>query len=345
MTSSTPGACRPGVGRVRRLASVLVLLMAVAGCADGQAADPVVRAVGIDGGTEVALAIRDVNVQARPGDTVAITNANHGVEGRAAAEAGTAGTVTHALVAATADGLDLPPVFVTGGGGAIPNPAVWGACRGGDPDDTDGQCPILPIDGPMAWDGTDYWSTGAMLPGETREVTLAEDIRTGTHRLVCALHPELGVDIVVTDDPTVDPAAGTAPAPDPADTVTPTDVEDGHVIVAPATDTTGLNAFWPATMQVRIGDTVTWTATGRAPHDVNLGHDHPPELVHSTAADALPDHPDGPWDGSTPIRSGYLQASGDGPAGGTFSVTFAEPGTYDYVCRFHPAMTGTVVVS
>ena len=33
-------------------------------------------------------------------------------------------------------------------------------------------------------------------------------------------------------------------------------------------------------------------------------------------------------------------------AGGeTFSFTFDEPGEYEYVCSFHPSMTGTIVVT
>lgn len=29
----------------------------------------------------------------------------------------------------------------------------------------------------------------------------------------------------------------------------------------------------------------------------------------------------------------------------TFTVTFEEPGTYEYFCAFHPAMYGTVTVN
>jgi plastocyanin len=31
--------------------------------------------------------------------------------------------------------------------------------------------------------------------------------------------------------------------------------------------------------------------------------------------------------------------------GDTFSLTFDEPGTFDYFCAIHPSMTGTVTVS
>lgn len=36
--------------------------------------------------------------------------------------------------------------------------------------------------------------------------------------------------------------------------------------------------------------------------------------------------------------------SGAIPPGGTFAYTFTEPGTYQYYCRYHPWMTGTVTV-
>lgn len=72
-------------------------------------------------------------------------------------------------------------------------------------------------------------------------------------------------------------------------------------------------AFVPATLAVRRGDTVTWT-----------NHDAEP---HTVAAN----------DGS--FRSSAMGADG------TYSFTFATPGTFDYVCTIHPFMHGTVVVS
>ncbi len=31
--------------------------------------------------------------------------------------------------------------------------------------------------------------------------------------------------------------------------------------------------------------------------------------------------------------------------GGVYGFTFAKPGTYQYVCSYHPQMTGTVIVT
>ncbi|MCV7131624.1 cupredoxin family copper-binding protein [Mycobacterium hodleri] len=72
-------------------------------------------------------------------------------------------------------------------------------------------------------------------------------------------------------------------------------------------------AFLPASLGVRVGDTVTWTNRDEDPHTVVAG------------------------DGS--FRSQVLGS------GGTFSFTFPRPGTFDYVCSIHPFMHGTVVVT
>lgn len=68
--------------------------------------------------------------------------------------------------------------------------------------------------------------------------------------------------------------------------------------------------FSPAALDVRVGDTITWTNAGRAPH---------------TATSASFD-------------------SGRVATGGTFRWTAAAPGTVDYACSIHPEMTGRLRV-
>jgi plastocyanin len=68
--------------------------------------------------------------------------------------------------------------------------------------------------------------------------------------------------------------------------------------------------FTPATLNVAVGDTVTW---------VNQETDN---TTHSIR---------GPW------------TSPDIPPGGSYTVTITAAGTYDYFCGFHPFMTGTIV--
>lgn len=70
-------------------------------------------------------------------------------------------------------------------------------------------------------------------------------------------------------------------------------------------------AFEPQTLQIPVGTTVIWTNNGEAPHTVTGG----------------------------PLDSGTLR-SGD-----SFQFTFNTAGTFDYVCAFHPQMTGTIDVT
>ncbi|OJZ68830.1 amidase [Mycobacterium paraffinicum] len=72
-------------------------------------------------------------------------------------------------------------------------------------------------------------------------------------------------------------------------------------------------AFAPATLTVATGTTVTWTNRDEEPHTV-------------AASD------------------GSFHSPGMG-TGATFTHTFTDPGTFDYVCSIHPMMRGTVVVT
>ena len=73
-------------------------------------------------------------------------------------------------------------------------------------------------------------------------------------------------------------------------------------------------AYCPATVTVASGLEVVWTNADLAPHTVTY------------------DGPEGPVD------------SGSIGQGQTWSTRFHQPGTYRYYCRFHPGMTGTIVV-
>ncbi len=74
-------------------------------------------------------------------------------------------------------------------------------------------------------------------------------------------------------------------------------------------------AFNPATIEIGVGDSVTWTNNDGSPHTVT----------------------------QSPSGSGFQ--SGPIASGGTFTQTFDAPGTFEYFCEFHANMTGTVVVS
>jgi plastocyanin len=70
--------------------------------------------------------------------------------------------------------------------------------------------------------------------------------------------------------------------------------------------------FAPASIEARAGDTITWTNTGTQVHAITTA--------------------DGSFD------SGALAP------GQSFSFSFANPGTYAYVCNPHPWMQGSITV-
>lgn len=70
-------------------------------------------------------------------------------------------------------------------------------------------------------------------------------------------------------------------------------------------------AFVPGEITIAAGDTVTWTNDDPMLHNVDLGS---------------------------------MGKSPDIGKGGTYSMTFSQPGRYDYNCDIHPGMTGTVIV-
>lgn len=75
-------------------------------------------------------------------------------------------------------------------------------------------------------------------------------------------------------------------------------------------------AYTPATLTVKVGETVTWNFDDRGVlHDV---------VGIGTAEGEL--------------RSRLMQT-------GSYTHTFTEPGTYEYTCSLHPEMTGTIVVT
>jgi plastocyanin len=75
-------------------------------------------------------------------------------------------------------------------------------------------------------------------------------------------------------------------------------------------------AFNPSEITIQVGMTVRWTNED--------GFDH-------TVTSGVRGSPSGMFDETV-------------SPGGTFSFTFQQAGTYDYFCRFHAGMNGTVIV-
>lgn len=72
--------------------------------------------------------------------------------------------------------------------------------------------------------------------------------------------------------------------------------------------------YVPASVKIKVGDTVTWTQVDTVSHTVTI------------------------VSGPESFDSGLLRV------GQTFSHTFRKPGTYSYKCTPHPNMRGEVIV-
>jgi plastocyanin len=69
-------------------------------------------------------------------------------------------------------------------------------------------------------------------------------------------------------------------------------------------------SFLPVVLNIKMGTTVTWTNNDSAPHQIKSV-----------------------FFNSTELKTGQ-----------SFSVTFNNPGTFDYTCALSPALTGKVIV-
>jgi len=98
-----------------------------------------------------------------------------------------------------------------------------------------------------------------------------------------------------------------------------------NVLIVPGAGTLGDKGFSPNTINVKVGDTVTWTNSDNMEHTVTSGI--------------------GPSDQSKgkQFDSG-LSGSTALTAGKTFSHQFIKAGEFPYFCQIHPTMVGNVVV-
>ena len=138
-----------------------------------------------------------------------------------------------------------------------------------------------------------------------------------------------------------------------------------NVLVGGARGTSSLNEFFPRSVEIRAGDTVTWRMNGNAddPHTVTFARDlnevvdivprpngDPGEFIFATTLVDPSRRPGGPVEeyrtGSyfnSGIMFGY-QLGEDVPIIDTFALKFPAPGTYHYICGIHEFHRGTVVV-
>ena len=300
------------------------------------------REVVVDRGTADLVDLRSVTVQAEPGDVVMLRSAN---PGRGQDDE----SPVHHLFTSAAAGAATPPLFTAVGTGLMPNAGVWGLCRGGSASDATAGCPLPAIEGPSAYDGKAYFSLGALLPGDLRELPLADDLAPGTYRFTCAIHPGLHVDVQVVSDPV------------PAEALSPLDAADATraarervretagaalVVLGPhaGNPPAELLAAVPAVVRIPVGGTVVWRVEAQSPHTVELGLPGAPNLADTAPADTVPQAPDGGrWDGRGVVRSGILSTD-PSAASSEFQVTFTRPGRYQAFDRFHAGIATVVQV-
>jgi plastocyanin len=229
----------------------------------------------------------------------------------------------------------------------------------GKPAPTDTMAPVG--DKNPKFDGTQQISSGFLRRGDSYEMTFT---KTGAYQLLCLIHVGQVVDVTVISPgmhvPSqaqidaqakaqfeaalpigdrllagIQPPAKTANA-DGSTTWTIPDspsqnIKDGSVTIM---------AFVPQRLSVGVGDTVTWLDTIPVPHTVTFLAGGPPRAPTAVVRPA-----GGVYDGTSYVNSGQL-GNAPGRAGTSFSLTFARPGTYPYICILHvdQGMAGVIEV-
>ncbi len=193
------------------------------------------------------------------------------------------------------------------------------------------------------------------------------------NRMLLRLPTFLLLAVLIVASYALTPAPAQSPMPQAPRTLT--------VLVSGGQDTTVFDTFFPLTLRVRVGDTVTWkfdahpvhfhTVTfaggsfpgpkdptaGGGPGEVLPGRwvpvpgGAPGELMRNPVFAAPTRRAGAPvetYDGATYVNSGELSTRPRLPSlpkNETFSVTFTKPGTYRYFCAIHrPQMVGVVEV-
>jgi plastocyanin len=119
------------------------------------------------------------------------------------------------------------------------------------------------------------------------------------------------------------------------------------VLVGGATADTSIyaNAFFPQTIEVGVGDTLTWTFEGF--HNVTFlsGGAAPPFAVPEGDKAYFNPQMLFPAGGRSYDGTGFYTSGVPGPDGRlSYTLTFTKPGRYEYVCTIHSGMRGMVVV-
>lgn len=235
--------------------------------------------------------------------------------------------------------------------------------------DTSGAEP--PVDqSPFNFDGVKPFVYSGTIFGPNHSYTI-KFAKAGDYHVECFIHPGMVSSVKVVDSGTTDTQAtadarGTAqstaaltalknvanPLKNKPAAVTPrangTNLFDVQVDSGdPTTARDDIQQFFPATTNVKVGDTVRWTNTAPTPHTItfNLPADTPPD---SDPFSVPPSTPAATFDGTGFWHSGILSNVPEDPTSPTqFEMTFSKAGTFNYECVLHApqGMTGTITVA
>jgi plastocyanin len=265
------------------------------------------------------------------------------------------GDVPHTVTFGVAPTRSDEPVFGLHGGGPIlsvvapcasDSPLTPGAltCPAASPP----QPPPGPPRPPPAFAAQAYYNSGVIAPGQQFTLRLAADLKPGVYHYYCLIHGGQQATIVVRPagqatqlQASVDTAATRQLARDTrtvAALTGPGSVPALHIQAGVAGPDVSLNQFFPATLHVRVGQTVTWDNPSTTPHVVIFGEDVDPAI----AGFSPPTAPAGSDYRGGPFLTGPIGAA---PAPtSSFTLRFTRPGDYPFVCTLHVGMAGTITV-
>jgi plastocyanin len=225
-----------------------------------------------------------------------------------------------------------------------------------------------PASGVASVTGSTYINSGILGKGQSFTATFPQQ---GAFRFLCIVHPFMEVNVQVLPSGTTVPtqamidaeAAGQladqlAKGQASAAAARPGALE---VIQAPSVEFTSVNRFIPRTIQVRVGETVTWRNPTPVPHTVTFNlppgpPGAPPFLAPEPQASGPPLlvlapsvlFPAGPrsFDGTGYVNSGFIGIGEEATGGSSYSLTFTKAGTYSYICALHvdQGMAGVIEV-
>jgi plastocyanin len=204
---------------------------------------------------------------------------------------------------------------------------------------------------PIPYAGEPFYNSGIFLGGQTVVLPLAHDIEPGAYRFICLIHPTMMATLTVV--PAGSPTQTADALASAADRQLTADRTDASTIFAslpvpPAVfvnagavgKEVSLNQFFPTTLSITVGQTVTWRNDSYEPHALVLGRRMSPEdpLVFGRPTPS----PGSDYAGGV-VVSGLF--AGRSYAPDSYSLRFTRPGTYTYICPIHPGRAGVVEVN